>query len=449
MRRTIGLLLLLASMTLAERQTAEFRLKKDATSPMRGWILEYDDAGFRFERFGGGGRMHIRWTDLLAKDASKLRQDFGLELTEEERLGLIDGHEMHFKGGGSVRGLFLGKDEDGTHRMKVEGLELPYPKDRIRRIDEVQIKEDEAFSPEEVYLRRVERFPPNTAIDHKRLGDYLYDIGNWQGAENEYKKAIGKDPVYRTRLEPRLGELHDYMEDAEAASFFAKQKSDAVLNGRWKRSIGNIRAYGEENRGAQRRAERLIEEIEEKWREKKRARFHRVKNEEMDRAIRNFLAKEQPDLATARNWATSQLEKEVTDRIQRRLDMDKDELEMLLESKSKGAPHWATYWAGTFIVSKRAKVGKSTKRRVRGDPDKWWYGYRDVSTRATWLKAYAAERLDLFKVVRITTRDCERCGGTGRVRKLSFQSLADGRHEWKETCPRCFGAAQDRGVAYR
>ena len=171
MKRTLGLILLLASVTLADRQVAEFRLKKDATSPMRGWIVDFDDEGFRFERFGGGGRMSIRWADLLKKDASQLRQQFRLEMTEEERLGLIDGHEMYFKGGGSVRGLLIDSDDDGAQRMKVEGLELPYPKDRIERIEKVRIKEEEAFSPEEVYRRRFPAVPRTYGIFHlSKLG---------------------------------------------------------------------------------------------------------------------------------------------------------------------------------------------------------------------------------------------------------------------------------------
>jgi hypothetical protein len=450
MRRIVVFVLLLAALGLAkERRLAEFRLAKDATSTMRGWIIDFDDDGFRFERFGGGGRTSIRWDDLLPADARALRISLGLELSEDERLGLIDGHEIFFKGGGSVRGLLVEKDADGTHRMKVEGLMLPYPGERIDRVEEVKVKEDEAFSREEVYLRRVERQPPHTALEHRRLADYLYDIGNWEAADREYRTAMGKDPLMRVRIEPRLEEIKDYLRDEEAARVFAKQKSDAVLNGRYRQSIENIRAYVADHENVRRRGEKLIQEIEAKWLERKTARFHRVKNEEMDRSVRRYLSKFQPDLESAKAWVLAELEKTVLEQTSRRLRLTKEELEMLQETKPRGAPHWATYWSGTFVVSKRAKIGKSSKERVAGDPERWWATYRHVNTRATWLKAYAAERLDLFEVVSIKSTDCERCGGTGRVRKMSLKALADGRHEWKETCPRCFGAGIDRGVGYR
>ncbi|MHC4729734.1 MAG: hypothetical protein ACYS6Z_03950 [Planctomycetota bacterium] len=442
--------LLLAALGLAgERRLAEFRLLKDATATMRGWIIDFDDQGFRFERFGGGGRMNVRWEDLLPEDARTLRISLGLELSEDERLGLIDGHEIFFRGGGSVRGLLIEKDADGAHRMKVEGLILPYPGERIDRVEKVKVKEDEAFSPDEVYLRRVERQPPHTALEHRRLADFLYDIGNWEGADKEYRVAMGKDPLLRARIEPRLEEIKDYLRDEAAAKIFAKQKSDAVLNGRYRQSIENIRSYIAEHENVRRRGEKLIQEIEEKWLERKTARFHRVKNEEVDRAVRRYLSKLQPDLETARAWVLAELEQTVLEQTARRLRLNGDEMEMLLETKPRGAPHWATYWSGSFVVSRRANVGQSTKDSIRGDPEKWWATYRHVNTRATWLKAYAAERLDLFEVVSIKSTDCERCGGHGKVRRMSFTALKDGRHEWKETCPRCYGAGIDRGVGYR
>jgi len=450
MQRIVAFILLLAALGLAGgRQLAEFRLQKDAAATMRGWIIEFDDDGFRFERFGGGGRIRIPWDDLVPADARTLRISLGLELTEDERLGLIDGQELFFKGGGSVRGLLLERDADGTHRVKVEGLILPYPSERITRIQRVKIRENEAFSADEVYLRRLEREPPRTALEHRRLADFLYDIGNWKGADKEYRIAMGKDPLMRVRIEPRLEEIKDYLRDEEAAKVFAKQKSDAVLNGRFRHSIETIRSYIAEHKGVRRRGEKLIQEIEEKWLERKTARFHRVKNEEMDRAVRRYLSTFQPDLETARAWVLGELENTVLDQTARRLRLNGEEMEMLQETKPRGAPHWATYWSGSFVISKRAKLGQSTKDSVRGDPEKWWATYRHVNTRATWLKAYAAERLDLFEVVSIKSTDCERCGGHGRVRRMSFMALKGGQHEWKEACPRCFGAGIDRGVGYR
>ena len=430
------------------KRIAEFRLKKDTTT-MRGWILEPDGDGFRFEHLGGKGRRTIRWDDLMPEDARTLRIEFGLEMTEEERLGLIPGHEGAFRGGGSVRGPGVVRADGGSAKVRTRGLVLPYPADRIEKIHDVKIKEEEAYSADEVYIRRLQRRPPEKAEDHRRLADYLYDIGNWDDAQREYGKAIAKDPLLEGDLSDRLADLRDYQEDQAAREVFKRAHKIAVLDGKWQEALADIQAYIDANPGAKRRGIRVMEELEEKWLAKKQALFHAVKNDEFDRSIRSYLVKTKPDLGTARSWVTSELKELVIQKVMERLGLSEAEAEMFLKSKGKGAPHWATYTGGTFVIDRRAKTGDSTKRAVRGDPEDWWAKYNDINTRSTWLKAYAAERLDIFEVVRITVDDCSSCGGTGQVRKQSVQSVAGGKHEWAENCPRCYGARQDRGVGYR
>jgi len=430
------------------RRIAEFRLKKDTTT-MRGWIQEPDDDGFRFEHLGGKGRRTLRWDDLMPDDARALRIEFGLEMTEDERLGLIPGHEVTFRGGGSVRGLVVDRAEDGALRVMSEGLVLPYPADRIDKVHDVKIKEEEAYSTEEVYIRRLQRRPPERAEDHRRLADYLYDIGNWDDAQREYGKAIAKDPLLEGTLADRLADLKEYQEDKAAAEVFKRAHKIAVLDGKWQEALGEIQGYIDANPGAKRRGIRVMEELEEKWLEKKQALFHAAKHDEFDRAVRSYLVKTKPDMAAARSWVTAELKDTVIRKVMERLGLSAQDAELFLKSKPKGAPHWATYSGGTFAIDKRAKTGQTTNRSVRGDPEDWWSQYNDINTRSTWLKAYAAERIDIFEVVRVTTEDCPTCGGTGQVRRQSVQSVAGGKHEWSENCPRCFGARQDRGVGYR
>jgi|GEM_PF-6870885 len=444
------LTLVMASAAPADRMVAEFRLRKDPNAPMRGWILNYDDAGFRFERFGGGSRLSIRWEDLVEADAHALRTRFGLEQTEDERLGLIPGHVISFKGGGEVRGLLERVDEDGRHWVRTKGLLLPYPKERIEKVTETKVKEEEVYSADEVYARRLERRPPRTAKEHHRLADYLYDIGSWEGALKQYTEATDQDPSLRAEVEGRVAELRDYMQDKAAAVVFQKAKKLGNLDGRYNDAIGLIEQYTANHPGASRRGERLVEELRAKQLERKQARFDAVKNEEFDRSVRRYLARTQPDLETAKAWATTQLKEVLKRRVTSRLELSKDEWDLFSAHHGKGAPHFATYWGGSFIVNRRVPKGKSSKRTVRGDPDAWWAHYGDVNTRSNWLRAYAVERLpELFEVVYVRNAPCPRCGGTGYVRKMSLTPFGKGQHEWREVCPRCFGAKEDRAIAYR
>jgi tetratricopeptide (TPR) repeat protein len=449
MNRRLGLLLALATLARAQdRQVAEFRLRKDPSASMRGWILEYDQGGFLYEAFGRGRRLQVKWDDLVEEDARRLRIGFKLDLSEDEAKGLIPGHELYLKGGGSVRGLLHEVDAEGLHWMRMAGILLPYPKDRVDHVEETKIREDEAFSGDELYVRRLERRPPQTAEEHRRLADYLYDVGSFEGAKEQYEKATALDPALAVAVADRLAATRDYLEDQVAARVFAKEKGDAVLNGRWRQAIDNIRSYAQANPAARRRGEKLIGELETQWLEVKQARYHAVKNEELDRAVRGFLVRK-PTLEEAKAWVSAELPDLIKERTARRLGLSGDELGLFIGSKAKGALHWASYWAGTFAVSKRAATGQSTRREVRGDPEDWWAAYDDGNTRRSWIKAYAAERIDLFEVVQVNNTPCERCSGTGQVTKAAVTSLADGRQEWQERCPRCFGACEDRGIGYR
>ncbi len=448
-RRLLPLLLVVAAAPAGEGQLARFRLRKDPLATMSGWVLEHDEEGFVLESLARDRRLTVKWSDLVEEDARKLRIGYGLDLTEEQEKGIIDGHELQLEGGGSVRGLLHSIDKDGAFWMRVKGNLLPYPKDRVARLDAGKIGEDEAYGEEEVYARRLSRRPPRTAEEHRRLADYLYDVGNFDAARQHYEEALSRDPALEAAVAGRIGASREYLEDRAAAEAFGKAKADAYLNGRWREAIGAVRAYLEAHPEVGRRGERLIGELEASWFDAKRARFHAAKHEEFDRLVRAQLARKKPSLEEAMAWATSELPALLMERTARRLDLEGAEAEALAGTPGKGAPHWASYWSGSFAISKRASTGKSTKREIRGDPDGWWRQYDDVNTRAAWLKAYAAERVSLFEVVQVTTTPCERCGGTGQVTKTSAAQLLDGRHEWQERCPRCFGARTDRGIGYR
>ncbi len=443
------LLVVAATISAGDRHLVEFSLRKDANSPLRGWITEFDDKGFTFEKFGGA-KTEVRWADIVSDDASRLRRRFKLELSEDEKKGLMPGHAVYMKGSADpIIGLLERVDAKGRHWIRQEGVLLPYPKDRIDSVEERKIPEAAIYSKDDIYVRRLQNTPPKTDLEHRRLGDYLYDVGSFNGAYAQYNKAIGLRPKWRPELEARLAELKEYMEDEAAGAIFQKAKRLANLDLKFNKAKELVEEYISNNPGAKRRGYLLIDQIENKQIDRKRARFHRVKNEEFHRTVKRFLASQKPDFAAAKSWVTTVMPKVLEKKVRERLEMSQDEWDLFKETKAKGAPHFATYWSGSFIVNKRVAQGKSSKRVIRGDPERWWETYQDVSVRATMLKAYAAERVKLFEVVYVRNTACERCGGKGVVTKSSVNAVADGRHQWRQTCPRCYGAKYDRGIAYK
>jgi len=441
-RRVVTCLLLLALAAAAEPQVARFRLKRAPAEYWNGWILEYDHATLLFQRFGEGRKLTLEWSDVVDEDALALRRRFGLELPETEEPGHVAAHRVHFRSGIRIEGLLVRVDEQRRHWIKRDGVVVPFPGDQVVRVEEIRLYETDVYDPEELYVLRLLDRPPRTADEHVDLASYLYDIGNFERAREHYKMAIEMRGLLRPALEPRLERIRAYLAEAEAAAVFKKAKRRGLLHGDHEGAVALVEEFVARRPDVKREGFRIIEEIEERRRTRMERRFPRYKHRAIDRAIRDYLVKRRPGCEEAMAWVRASLAEATEARVRRRLRLDEDEYRRLLAVPKRGAPHWATYWSGTFVVGKRTRGRKA-------DPEAWWAAYDDVTKRTTFLKAYAAERIpDLFEVDRVVLRDCERCGGTGQVRKMAFRAPA-GRNEWRETCPRCHGARQDRGVGYR
>ncbi|MEM8883407.1 MAG: hypothetical protein AAGD14_05030 [Planctomycetota bacterium] len=454
MKKSFLLVLLVSVVVLAApKKVVSFRLKKDPAHKAKVYCLEASEDGMEIEYLGTRKKAFVGWSDIVESDAKRLRIKFKLELTEDEKKGLIPGHEIWFKGGVSVRGILERKDEDkNVMFVRTDGMILPYPLDRLDRVEKVKIQEAEAYNEDEIYVMRLEQRPPTNWGDHRRLANYLYEIGNYRKAKEHYEEAVRLRPELRPKVDPILAEIKDILDDEEALGTIQKAKALANLWGRYSEAIDLLEQYAAARPGAKRRIALVLDEIDAVRIRKLTVRYHRVKTREADRAIKNYLLKKSPTLEEARSWIASGFKEELQKRIERRMSLESEELEGLSKTKATGAAHWASYGGGSFVVSPTAKRGKSTGKDVRGDPESWWRRYGDVQSRSTWLKAYAAEQLpELFEVVTIRESKCQKCGGRGVVDKSSVKGLKalGGGHNWKETCPRCYGARVDRGIGYR
>ena len=428
----------------------EFHLRDSANEVTRGWLTDRDQEGFVFERFGARSPVRHAWTDLVDADARRLRKRFRLDAGPGEELGLVSGHRLHFKGGGTVEGVLERTDGRGQHWVRHDGLLLPYPKDRIQRIEELRLREESVFDKEELYLRHLHAVRPVTATQHRKLADQLYRIGNYEEARQHYRLAINLDDRFRWELSGRLDEIDRALADEESNLELRRARRLFALDGRLEEAKAILLRLMENDPRLARSATRLVREIDAEARDRLVRRFHAVKDEEFKEAIREFLRLKRPTLEEATSWALKGLPAELRARIGERLDLDEDQVAELEPTRTTGMPHWTHYWSGSFAVSSRARLGKSTRRRIRGDPEEWWNRHPGLTGRTAFVSAFAVERLpDLFEVVQVRFENCSRCGGRGVVKRATFDSLNTGGNSWKELCPRCYGAKRDRIVAYR
>ena len=449
LRQALTILLLAATLSGGEfvKQAVTFRLKKSAREHVRGWVLAVDTDGFRFERFGTKKRDFVPWDAVVFADARRLRLHFEIDWLKDVEIERVPGHRLHLLGGGNVDGLLLRIDKQKRHWLKTDGMVLPYPSDRIANVEEMELDETAIYNKHEVYLRRLERTPPKSAAQQRDLAEYMFDLGNWEKAAKHYQEAARGQPMWAPEIDGRVADILYILKDQRASKALAKAKYWATLHGDFKRARRMINEFIEKNPDSKRRGIKVLDQIEELRHRKLQRRFHRVKHEEFDRTVKSYLRRTMPDFATALAWLEKEMAKLVKDRVRSRLTISDEEYAELSKTRAGGAPHFATYWSGTFIVNKRS--GRKGKRPGH-DPEYWWTTYDNSSTRATWMKAYASEHNpSLFEVVNIRFHDCERCGGKGYVRILNLNPRGKQPMEYNETCPRCFGARRDRAVAYR
>jgi len=444
----LSLLLLLTTAAFAEdRVIAEFRLLKDPGSSCYGWLVEYDEQGFRFERFGSAQRSRLAWTDLVAEDSLALRRRLGLALDEAEGAALVKGHRLRFQSGATIEGLLLRVDEQKRHWVKCEGVVMPYPGDMVDRVEEIELPETRIYAPDELYAMRLQRRPPKNAQEHAELAGYLVEIGNFAGAREQYEAALAADPILRAEIEPRLQRIGELLSDADAARVFAQARRRAFLDGDAEGAERAVRKLLERRPELARRGLSFLDEMQETCQERLARSFHAVKNRQVELALDDYLARNDPGLKAAMEWCRTQLPQEVERRVRDRLGIGPGQYADLRGRPATGAAHWASYSHGTFVIGKRTEgIGSR-----QPDPEDWWARYDDRSLRKSFLKAWSAEHLpDLFEIVQVYPHDCPRCGGRGKVKHMSFQSVGRaGQHEWWETCPQCWGNCQERAVAYR
>jgi len=456
MRKPIALLLLLAAAGASGEEPEEvavrIRLKRDPLASLAGYMSAWNDREFTFRPLGpGGSRVTVRWEDVVDEDAQALRVKLKLELTEDERLGLISGHRLHFVGGGFDDGLLLAIDEDGRHWLKVRKVVLPYEKDRIERVEEIKLPESEVYDEEELYTARLQRIAPKTAREHKDLADFMFDAGYFEKAKKHYEEAIAGDPSYASRLAGRLAELQELAQDAEfvAARRAAGYRAN-ILND-FDGALAILAKYLETHPDRERSVAKVVHEIRERRSEKLHQRFQYLKHRALDVQVRRYVERNRDvDLQTALSWVTTKLPDDLEKWVRSNMRLTDDEFARFRADRSRGSLHFATFGHGSFVFDPKAKRGASSAKQIRGDPNSWWLSLTDGSARTTFLKAYAAEKLpDYFEVVSVRLTPCQACGGVGQVKRNSLTPVAGVGHEWWEVCRRCFGARDDKAVAYR
>ncbi|MHC4938298.1 MAG: tetratricopeptide repeat protein [Planctomycetota bacterium] len=417
---------------------------KDGTR-LRCWVLDYGEEGLRVRKLASDRDRRIGWDELADGDRSRLRAQFKLDLSENERKGLVEGARLHFEGGSRVDGVLEKVDEKGEHWLRRGGSLLPYPRDRIVEVEPVLVNETEVYGADEVYRRVIARLAPKTADRHVEVADHMRRASDFDRAVQHYKEAIRLKPSLRWKLKPNLDACEALAKDKALARAVRMSRKLSRLDHRYDDARALLNEHLDGPRGRSRLVRMELDDLDALEAARLNREYHERKNRAFKKVIADFLLKKRPTLAQARSYVENGLAADLTGLIQRELGLTDKQVEEFNRRGSDGSAHWATYHHASFIFDPFAKPDG------RG-PEDWWTQHSDTATRSTVMRAYAAEKLpELFELVRVKYKPCIGCGGNGTRKQSSVRSVRalGNKHAWLEKCDRCWGCGRDRVVAYR
>jgi len=439
--RLLAALLCIAPLAGAQEEKPEalvtLHLASAPKDGVRVMVYGADESGMRVRRLAQRRFFRIAWDDVVERDRKRLRLRFRLDLTEQQKRGEVDGVRLHFEGGGFVDGVLERVDFDGNHWLRRGGSILSYPKDRITGKEPMLLDETEVYGIEELHERLVARYRPKTAGRHVVVAERMMKAGGFEEAAGHLREAIRLRPELRWKMKPELDECEELGRDKALSGAVRRARKLARLDHRYADARALLSRHSKS-----RIAIRQLDEIDALEADRLNREFHARKNLLLRRMLDDFLRTRRPGFEEARTWVTTVLGKKLRTRVQEELELGDEQVDEFLRRGGNGASHWASYHSGSFIVDPAAK---------HGDANRWWSIHSDVAKRSAFLRAWAAEKLELLETTRVKYRSCESCGGTGRVKHTSvhpLHTLGKG-HEWRELCPRCNGCGRDRIVAYR
>jgi len=470
------------------------------------WALieSHDPDGLWLRRIDQGGRVHVPWGSLRARQSDELRRAFGYAeaegeppLVQAERVPLTDGKE--------AIGVIL-HHSDGALHLKTANALLAIPKSRIAGPSSpVQVPALDVYTRDELYdmyrrERAAELAAPGAAAApaHARLARDCERMLDFAHAVQHYELALQADPQYEA-------------EALRAAAARAKQKLAAQAQLDALSAIDTLRRRGQfdaalalsadfrqrnPNTPLAPEAKALHERVLKAQQRELRDRIAEVWFRQTERVVRD--ASRELGYQAALAWIEAQLPNEVVGRVVEELKPISRELtpelaQSLFAARTRGRLRKASYGLGTWLLGEqRARKGLDPEAEAKAqaerdgkssaqqqladnlkrylenqelarkaasgagdpedDPEAHW-NQMNVSERTQWLLAYWVEHGGLAQLVRVTGEPCPSCAGTG-LREVAMVGTGKGNAGGgggtrQVPCPTCHTIGVIRRVVYR
>ncbi len=446
--------------------------------------LEANERGVRVHLLESGGEVWIPWTLIREADRKTLRVRFSLESDDSNLVPAEEGLRLVTKDGDEHMGVPVApldlQSLPDEVTLWVGGKETAFKKNVIRMIEVCEVPALAAFTPEQLYQRKVKDGAPaaDDVQGHWDLGRFCIAIEAPELAIRHLLALKLTDPEFQTETVAReLGRMEELARNARVvrAIFDAKQEAYFKRFARSVQMLDEIVALAEITPMLKSQAEMTKEFVLKKRWEHFRSMVRRDYFAFMEQRIGKMARDEKITLKDAQKELRSTLHKDIVADLAAKHALDaKTEVQKMWEEREVHSPYSACYVSGSFIVLGRApgaqereqalqqalakmmaqqqqssSGGQNTNTAMPKFPkpptaDEWWMKLSDSGSRTDWMKAYYAENGRQLKIVGERKIDCDRCGATGTIKHGGAQGAV-----FPVTCPRCQGHKTDKGVLYK
>lgn len=445
--------------------------------------LEANERGVKVHLLETGGEFWIPWDLIRAEDRKALRVRFQLESDDSGLVPPEQGLRLVTKDGGEHLGVPMAafdlQNPPDDITLWIGGKELAFKKSTVRFLEAAEVPALAAFTPEQLYQRRVKDGGP--AADDLQGN---WDLARFSVAIEEPDAAIRHllavkqtDSEFQAeQVGKLLARMEELAKNSRVRDAIREAKQEAYYN-RYPASLSKLdeilavaglapmlKAQAEMTR------EFVIKRRWEHYRQVVRREYFEFMNARIGKMSRD----EELTLRDAQRDLRSNLHNLIIGDIAAKHGLDaKNEVQKMFEERVVHAPYAASYVSGSFIVLGRAPgaqereqalqqaLARSLAQQQRSSggggqqptmpkfpkpatADEWWMKLSDSGARGDWMKAYYAENGRQLKVAGERKLDCDRCGATGTIKFGGAQGEVI-----PVTCPRCHGHKTDKGVLYK
>lgn len=437
-------------------------------------VEDVNGDGLRVRRLDNGGVLELQWSHLTPGCALRVKQQNGLAGSDDEEL-MVDVSEVTFLLHGSPTAM-IGKVDNTQPNVIVlqsKGQQVRIPRENLTGtgIKPVRVPAAQVYTLDEFYNQRLAELQPGDDADqHMRLAEDLIRIRDYKRAGEHLQRAAelgtSKDPKGLAALTARL---EQYKKAAEERSLLDQIRTARArgTTAEFQKGLSLIADY--ERDYVKTGKARLKPEFEAESRrfQAARDRYLSLKVGDQWRGNIKTIAEAKVrdmTLQQARDYAEQAMRDDIVARVGEQLKLEPDEVKRLWGLRGETAfgkrTELFSYQLGSWVLgpervlegtkrgeadtkdqqdsgqaqeieqlARRLREGmqrRADARKAQGGAKKevteedWWRS-ADTNERASWLRAYYAERSGDLVVVSVSADPCVACYGVGTMTDMGPQ----------------------------